>query len=733
MKRTDYCGTLGEKDVGRTVTVCGWVLSKRDMGGVIFIDLRDREGTLQVVFDSGIVSGDDFNMAEGLRNQSVLSVTGMIRIRGEETYNPKIATGTIELAAEHAELLSAADPLPFIPDDNIQIREELRLRYRYLDLRRPRMIENLRLRQRVVRAAQAFLDGHGFIEVETPILTKSTPEGARDYLVPSRVHPGTFYALPQSPQIFKQLLMVGGIDRYYQVARCFRDEDLRADRQPEFTQVDMEMSFVGQDDVLDLLEDLFRHIFESVMGICITEPFPRLTWTEAMDRYGSDKPDLRFGLPIVDLTEKVRGSGFGVFRKAVECGGVVRAINVKGGASLTRSEIDELTEKALDLGAKGMAWIAVRESGELYSILTKFMTQEELEGILDAADAGPGDFILFCADKLPVVRKTLGGLRLYIADMLNLRRKDDYKFLFVTDFPQFEYSEEENRYVATHHPFTMPYPEDLQYLFTDPSRVRAQAYDVVLNGIELGSGSIRIHRSDVQQMMFKALGFTPDEIKERFGFMIDAFRYGTPPHGGFAFGLDRLVMLMAGADSIREVIAFPKAKDASCPLTSAPGVVDQKQLEVLHLQHRGSAKQIRSNVDLMTVGDTDTIDFNQPGFLKPVMQKSPFEPVGQLVEGKSKRQNRVPSVDVDKVAKLACLRIRDEEREAITREMLAIISFADKLKDIDTEGVPVTSHVVPIANVFRNDIPQKPLERGLVLFNAPSGNEHYVVVPRTVE
>jgi len=694
MKRTDYCGMLGEKDLGREVTVSGWVLSKRDMGGVIFVDLRDREGTLQVVFDISLVSPDEFHMAEGLRNQSVLCVTGVIRIRDEETYNPKIATGTIELAATHAELLSSADPLPFSPDNNSHVREDLRLRYRYLDLRRPRMIENLRMRAAVARAAQTYLDEHGFIEVETPILTKSTPEGARDYLVPSRVHPGTFYALPQSPQIFKQLLMVGGIDRYYQIARCFRDEDLRADRQPEFTQVDMEMSFVDQEDILCMLEELFRHIFKSVMGICFAEPFPRLTWTEAMDRYGSDKPDLRFGLPIIDITDKAKGCGFGVFRSVAESGGVVRAINVKGGASFTRGEIDELTSAAVGFGAKGMAWIAVRDSGELYSILTKFMTEEELAGILEATDAKPGDFILFCADKLPVVRKTLGGLRLRIADMLDLRKKDDYKFLFVTDFPQFEFSEEENRYIATHHPFTMPYPEDLAYLFSDPSRVRAQAYDVVLNGTELGSGSIRIHQSNVQQMMFKALGFTPEETKERFGFMIDAFRYGTPPHGGFAFGLDRLVMLMAGADSLREVIAFPKIKDASCPLTSAPGTVDPEQLEALELT-----------------------------------QKTSFDSHTQT----DKRKRTTPSIDVDRVAKLARLSIREEERESISSELRTIIAFADKLGDINTEGVPVTAHVVPMVNVFREDVPQRPLERELVLCNAPLRNDQYVVVPKTVD
>ena len=582
-QRTVYCGLVSESMVGSTATVCGWVRTKRDMGGVVFIDLGDREGILQVVFDARNLSESDFKIADSLHNQSVICVTGEICIRDEETYNDKIPTGTVELKAREIELLSDAAPLPFPLDETGSVREDLRLKYRYLDLRRPAMINNLKFRHRVQKAAENYLDNDGFICVETPMLCKSTPEGARDYLVPSRVHPGTFYALPQSPQIFKQLLMVGGIDKYYQVARCFRDEDLRADRQPEFTQVDMEMSFKSQEEILVHLEKLFKSIFKEVLDIDFTEPFPRMTWHEAMDTYGCDKPDIRFGLPIVDVTDVAKKCSFSVFKNAVNAGGIVRAINVKGQADFTRSTIEDLTEKAQKLGAKGMAWIAYRPDGEIYSILTKYFSDDEMKELLQKVKAEPGDFILFSADKFDTVCRVLCGLRLAIGDMLGLRRKDDFKFLIVTDFPQFEWSEEQNRFLAMHHPFTMPYEEDIQYLFSDPARVRAQAYDVVLNGIELGSGSIRIHNQDVQKKMFEALGFSDEEIQERFGFMVGAFRYGTPPHGGFAFGLDRLVMIMAKRDSIRDVIAFPKVKDASCLLTNAPDVVDEKQLRELSI------------------------------------------------------------------------------------------------------------------------------------------------------
>ena len=694
MMRTDYCGALREKDVGRAVTAAGWVQTKRDMGGVIFIDLKDREGTLQVVFNQQNLSAEDFSAAEKLRNQSVIQVTGTIRIRSAETYNPRLQTGTIELMAEKLNVLSQASQLLFDLDDNVQVREDLRLKYRYLDLRRSSLYHNLLTRHKLVRVVEDFLDEKGFINVETPMLCKSTPEGARDYLVPSRVHPGSFYALPQSPQIYKQLLMVGGIDRYYQIARCFRDEDLRADRQPEFTQVDMEMSFVEQEDIFQHLESLFKQIMRKMKGLDMREPFLRMTWQQAMDVYGSDKPDLRFGLPIVDITDIAKVCSFAVFRRVADSGGVVRAICVPGGNSFTRSTIDELTRKAQSYGAGGMAWIALRPDGEVYSILTKYFSESDIQAIIHAVDAHPGDFILFCADKLATVRRVLGSLRLDLGDLLGLRDKNVYKFLFVTDFPQFEWSDEEKRWVATHHPFTMPYPEDVQYLLTDPGRVRAQAYDVVLNGVEMGSGSIRIHDQQVQKIMFEALGFSDDEIQDRFGFMVNAFRYGTPPHGGFAFGLDRLVMILCGADSLRDVIAFPKVKDASCPMTSAPSAVSTEQLEVLGLlegfkqEHIASQKQKQKNASL---------------------------------------------IDIENVANLARLSLTDEEKRRLPDEMGDIIAFANQLSALDTEGVPITAHVVPLRNVFREDIPSSHFTREQMLFNAPTTDGVYMTVPKTVE
>ena len=693
MKRTKYCGSFNERDIGQFVTATGWVQTKRDMGGVIFVDLRDREGLLQVVFNAQNLSVTDFSAAERLKSEAVISVNGDIRQRDEETLNPRLKTGTIELAAKQIEIVSEAEPIPFSIEEGGKVREDLRLKYRYLDIRRPEMLNNLRCRHSVSKVIHEFLDDEGFIEVETPILTKSTPEGARDYLVPSRVHPGSFYALPQSPQIFKQLLMVGGIDKYYQIARCFRDEDLRADRQPEFTQVDLEMSFVDQEDILQHLEKLFKHIFKAIKGIEINEAFPRLTWSEAMDKYGSDKPDLRFDLPIIDVTELVRNCGFSVFSKEAGNGGVIRAINVKGCADLTRSTIDNITQKAISFGAKGMAWIAIKEDGEPYSVLTKYFSEEQMSDLLQAVDGKPGDFILFSADKYSTVCRTLGGLRLYLADMLKLRRADDYKLLFVTSFPQFEYSEEEKRYIATHHPFTMPYPEDIPYLISDPARVRSQAYDLVLNGIELGSGSIRIHKKDIQQKMFEALGFTPDEAKERFGFMIDAFQYGTPPHGGFAFGLDRLVMLMIGADSLRDIIAFPKIKDGSCVMTDAPSTVDQSQLEILGLN--------------MTQGETGTV-------------KSPT--------GKS-----LPSINMDNVASHSMFYLADDERTSIEREMQDIIAFAGQLSQADTADIPATCHIVNKENVFRPDLPKVTFTREELLENTPQKQDGYIFVPQIVE
>lgn len=693
MKRTSYCGALRETNVNQIHTVMGWVQNKRDMGGVIFIDLRDREGILQVVFDGRNLTPEAFAAAEALKLESVIAVEGPLRIRGEETYNPKLVTGTIELAPKKLEVLSEAAALPFSMSEAGNVREELRLQYRFLDLRRPKLLNNLKFRHRLTKLIHDYLDGQGFLQVETPMLTKSTPEGARDYLVPSRVHQGMFYALPQSPQIFKQLLMVGGVDKYYQIARCFRDEDLRADRQPEFTQVDMELSFVDQEDILAHLEKMFKHLFREALGVEFQEPFPRLTWQQAMDRYGSDKPDLRFGLPIVDLTQQLKGCGFSVFRKAIDEGGMVRAVNVKGHGNFTRSAIEELTEKALKLGAKGMAWIALKDDGEPYSILTKYFSQEEFQSLLDAVDGKPGDFILFCADQFSTVCRTLGGLRLELADMLGLRKPGDYRFLIVTDFPEFEYSQEEGRYLATHHPFTMPYPEDIPYLISDPARVRAQAYDVVLNGVELGSGSMRIHQKDVQRKMFEALGFSEEQIQERFGFMVNAFQYGTPPHGGFAFGLDRLAMQMLEAESLRDVIAFPKNKDAVCPMTQAPNVVDPQQLEVLGLA--------------------------------ALLSK---EGTGKAVQ---KRQR--PKIDVENVANLSKLLLSPEEKEAAAKDMDEIVKFANQLQAIDTENIPAAAHTAKLKNVFREDIPQTSCPRELLLENAPEQHDGCVFVPQVVE
>ena len=688
MRRTHYCGELTESAVGQKVTVCGWVQTKRDMGGVIFLDIRDREGTLQAVFDARLLNAPEFKTAEEMRSQSVIEVSGVIRIRDEETYNPRLKTGTIELAAQAVNLLSAADALPFQIDEGTQVREELRLKYRYLDLRRPQLQHNLRFRSRVQSVVRAFLEQEGFVEIETPMLTKSTPEGARDYLVPSRVHPGEFYALPQSPQIFKQLLMVGGLDRYYQIARCFRDEDLRADRQPEFTQVDMELSFAGQEDILLHLEKLFKHLFRECMNIEISEPFERITWQEAMDLYGSDKPDLRFDMPITDVSDIAGGCGFSVFGQIIKNGGFVRALNVKGGAAFSRTEIEELTEKARSLGDKGMAWISIQPDGSYYSILTKYMTPEELDNIAGRVKAEAGDFILFCADKLNTVRRVLGGLRLETADMLGLRDKNQYKFLIVTDFPQFEYSQEEKRYVAAHHPFTMPYPEDIKYLKSEPQRVRAQAYDVVLNGIELGSGSIRIHDRHIQKLMFEALGFTDEQIEDRFGFMVNAFRYGTPPHGGFAFGLDRLVMLMLGADSLREVIAFPKNKEAVCVMTGAPGSVDAEQLEALRLGEacvKNGSEGVRERVKL----------------------------------------------DMDSIAMLARLNIPPEDKNTLEKDMLDIIKMADRLAELESDSELI--NISGLTNVMRADVPAGKWDRSALLENAETKTEEYIFVPRVVE
>ena len=583
MKRTCRCAELSEKNIGEEVTMMGWVQKQRNKGGIIFVDMRDRSGILQVIFEDGEINEADFAKAEKLRSEFVIAVKGKVTARSGAV-NEKLATGAIELRAEELRVLSESDTPPFPIEADSKTKEELRLKYRYLDLRRPDLQRNLIMRSKVATLIRQFLADEGFLEIETPMLTKSTPEGARDYLVPSRVHPGTFYALPQSPQLFKQLLMCSGYDRYFQLARCFRDEDLRADRQPEFTQVDMELSFVDEDDVMDVNERLLQKLFKEILDVDIELPIQRMTWQEAMDRFGSDKPDLRFGMELKDVSEVVKGCGFGVFTGALENGGSVRGINAKGQGGMPRKKIDALVKFAKDFGAKGLAYLAVNEDGTYKSSFAKFMTDDELKALVDAMEGEPGDLLLFAADKNKIVWDVLGNLRLEIAKNLDLLDKNVYKFLWVTEFPEFEYSEEQGRYLAMHHPFTMPFEDDIQYLESNPEKVRARAYDIVLNGTEIGGGSIRIHQDDVQEKMLRALGFTDEKAHEQFGFLLDAFKYGVPPHAGLAYGLDRLVMIMAHEDSIRDVIAFPKIKDASCLMTDAPNVVDDKQLEELSLE-----------------------------------------------------------------------------------------------------------------------------------------------------
>ena len=582
MKRTCRCAELSEKNIGEEVTMMGWVQKQRNKGGIIFVDMRDRSGILQVIFEDGEINEADFAKAEKLRSEFVIAVKGKVTARSGAV-NENLATGAIELRAEELRVLSESDTPPFPIEADSKTKEELRLKYRYLDLRRPDLQRNLIMRSKVATLIRQFLADEGFLEIETPMLTKSTPEGARDYLVPSRVHPGTFYALPQSPQLFKQLLMCSGYDRYFQLARCFRDEDLRADRQPEFTQVDMELSFVD-DDVMDVNERLLQKLFKEILDVDIELPIQRMTWQEAMDRFGSDKPDLRFGMELKDVSEVVKGCGFGVFTGALENGGSVRGINAKGQGGMPRKKIDALVKFAKDFGAKGLAYLAINEDGTYKSSFAKFMTDDELKALVDAMEGEPGDLLLFAADKNKIVWDVLGNLRLEIAKNLDLLDKNVYKFLWVTEFPEFEYSEEQGRYLAMHHPFTMPFEDDIQYLESNPEKVRARAYDIVLNGTEIGGGSIRIHQDDVQEKMLRALGFTDEKAHEQFGFLLDAFKYGVPPHAGLAYGLDRLVMIMAHEDSIRDVIAFPKIKDASCLMTDAPNVVDDKQLEELSLE-----------------------------------------------------------------------------------------------------------------------------------------------------
>lgn len=585
LKRSHRCTEVTKAEIGSTVTLMGWVQKSRNKGGIVFVDLRDRSGIMQIIFENGEIDEQGFEKAGRLRSEFVIAVKGHVEARSGAV-NPNLLTGEIEVRATELRILSEAETPPFPIEENSETRDEVRLKYRYLDLRRPDLQRNMMLRSQVSTLVRQFLAKEGFLEIETPTLIKSTPEGARDYLVPSRVHPGSFYALPQSPQIFKQLLMCSGYDRYFQLARCYRDEDLRADRQPEFTQIDMELSFVDVEDVLDVNERMLAFLFKEVLGVEVQLPIQRMTWIEAMNRFGSDKPDLRFGMELTDVSEVVKDCEFVVFKNALEQGGSVRGINAKGQGTMPRKKIDKLVEFAKGYGAKGLAYIAIGEDGAVKSSFAKFMKEEEMAALIKAMDGQNGDLLLFAADKTKLVWDVLGALRLELAKQMELLDKNEYRFVWITEFPLLEWSEEEERFMAMHHPFTMPMEEDLQYLDTDPGRVRAKAYDIVLNGNEIGGGSVRIFQDDIQSKMFEVIGFTPEEAQKQFGFLLDAFKYGVPPHAGLAYGLDRLVMLMAKVDSIREVIAFPKVKDASCLMSEAPDVVDEKQLEELGISIR---------------------------------------------------------------------------------------------------------------------------------------------------
>ncbi|MBC8573576.1 aspartate--tRNA ligase [Jingyaoa shaoxingensis] len=586
LHRSHRCTEVTKDMIGSEVTLMGWVQKSRNKGGIVFVDLRDRSGIMQLIFETGCENGIDeegFEKAGKLRSEFVIAVTGTVEARSGAV-NPNLKTGEIEIRAKSLRILSESETPPFPIEEDSKTREELRLKYRYLDLRRPDLQRNLMMRSQVTTLVRAFMAKEGFLEIETPTLCKSTPEGARDYLVPSRVHPGCFYALPQSPQLYKQLLMCSGYDRYIQIARCYRDEDLRADRQPEFTQIDMELSFVDVDDVIDVNERLLAYLFKEVLDVEVQLPIQRMTWTEAMNRFGSDKPDLRFGMELTDISEVVKDTEFAVFKNALEAGGTVRGINAKGQGAMPRKKIDKLVEFVKGYGAKGLAYVAIQEDGTVKSSFAKFMTEEQMQALIQAMDGQNGDLLLIAADKTKLVWDVLGALRLEMANQMGLLDKNEFRFVWITEFPLLEWSEEENRFTAMHHPFTMPMEEDLQYIDSDPGRVRAKAYDIVLNGNEIGGGSVRIHQNDIQEKMFEALGFTKERAHEQFGFLLDAFKYGVPPHAGLAYGLDRLVMLMAKQDSIRDVIAFPKVKDASCLMTEAPERVEDKQLQELGIE-----------------------------------------------------------------------------------------------------------------------------------------------------
>ena len=586
LHRSHRCTEVTKEMIGSEVTLMGWVQKSRNKGGIVFVDLRDRSGIMQLIFETGCENGIDeegFEKAGKLRSEFVIAVTGIVEARSGAV-NPNLKTGEIEVRAKSLRVLSESETPPFPIEEDSKTREELRLKYRYLDLRRPDLQRNLMMRSQVTTLVRAFMAKEGFLEIETPTLCKSTPEGARDYLVPSRVHPGCFYALPQSPQLYKQLLMCSGYDRYIQIARCYRDEDLRADRQPEFTQIDMELSFVDVDDVIDVNERLLAYLFKEVLDVDVQLPIQRMTWTEAMNRFGSDKPDLRFGMELTDISEVVKDTEFAVFKNALEAGGTVRGINAKGQGGMPRKKIDKLVEFVKGYGAKGLAYVAIQEDGTVKSSFAKFMTEEQMQALIQAMDGQNGDLLLIAADKTKLVWDVLGALRLEMANQMGLLDKNEFRFVWITEFPLLEWSDEENRFTAMHHPFTMPMEEDLQYIDSDPGRVRAKAYDIVLNGNEIGGGSVRIHQNDIQEKMFEALGFTKERAHEQFGFLLDAFKYGVPPHAGLAYGLDRLVMLMAKQDSIRDVIAFPKVKDASCLMTEAPEHVEEKQLQELGIE-----------------------------------------------------------------------------------------------------------------------------------------------------